>query len=270
MARRQNLKPKKEIQVMKKSIIFVVLIVAMASLSCSLFSTPVTPDPIPVSPTDVPATTIPSTLPPTVIPTSTQNTDSSILYKHDFSFDDNNWGLESTTGDFTNIESNIQNGKYRITVTANQENVYGRRCLQNHSFDNFILSVDITLVDGPDPSSYSLTFRKSSNDVDNGGNYYELRLNNLGEYKMNLRKDGEFTTLIDWNTSDALIRDGTNHIKIKADNSKFTIYANDKDLALVADDTLRQGEICFHVAISDVGARKIVDYDNILITSVTP
>lgn len=205
---------------------------------------------------------------PTDLPT--HETNSLIIYSHDFSFDDKNWTIGELDNEFIKINTSLQNDKFHMTLEALRDNVYGRYCLKNHTFENFILSVEASLVDGPALSSYGLLFRRSNSDSDILGNYYELRLNNNGEYRINLRSGGTTTALLDWTKSEAIINEGTNLVVINASGPLIRIFINDNEIATISSETLKQGQICFYVSLTNNGDSKTVEYDNISISSNTP
>ncbi len=199
-------------------------------------------------------------LPPTEIPALVRPTDEPVGgYSHDFESDDGYWPLGGETAELGTYESSLVDGKYRLTYSALGNSVV-RRCLSQHVFDDFSLSVDATPVEGPVPYAYGVIFRKQ----EGTSQFYELRVNNKSEYRVNI-KDADWEPLIDWSTSAAILPEGPNHLEVEAIGGRLRFSANGQFLMTAIDTTWSSGEVCFFVWVSE-GDTGIVDFDNLVIT----
>jgi len=194
-------------------------------------------------------------------PASKAEASETVLYRHDFSDDDGNWPVSSDSGDWGTAKASLTNGKYRFTLTVNQSSPYQYRyCLENHAFDNFSLSVEARRIEPPvsEPVAYGVVFRREGREE-----YYELRLNDRGEYKVNLR-DEDYVALVDWTESALINNNDMNQIEIKAIDSTLSFSANGQRLTEITDDTWNRGRICFFLWNSG-NQSATIDFDNLVV-----
>ncbi len=127
-------------------------------------------------------------------------------------------------------------------------------------FKDFVLQARMRSVikDG----AYGLVFRGQPQPP----TFYIFQVNPAGQYQLiQWSLDlGQNRELIPWTASDAIHRDqDTNELKVVAQGSQITLYANGVELARLSDDSLTSGEVGpvatqkGHAAVSSIKAWKL-------------
>jgi len=160
-----------------------------------------------------------------------------VLYQDDFAADAGNWLLESDL----DASASYADGQLHLSITT--PNLVAWAELQDRTFDDFVLEIDATQVDGPDNNSYGVVFR-----IKNPSAYYRFDISGDGYYALTRRDEdegGRWTWITeDWLESAAIHRGAsTNKIKIVAQGSHLVFYVNGQQIAEADDSAYRSGAI---------------------------
>jgi hypothetical protein len=136
--------------------------------------------------------------------------------------------------------------------------------LDEPSFDDFILQVDVTRVAGELESSSGVLFRMQA-----AQQFYRFDITGNGFYLIERRNvDGSWTRFLeDW-TESAAINTGlnaTNRLKVKAEGPNLAFYVNDQMLLQATDASYVTGKIA--LAAGTFGRPGThVAFDNVIVT----
>jgi len=136
--------------------------------------------------------------------------------------------------------------------------------LDEPAFDDFIMQVDVTWVDGELESTSGILFR-----IQTPEQFYRFDITGNGMYLIQRRNaDGSWTRFLeDWTESTA-IKTGlrvTNQIKVKAEGPKLAFYVNDQMLLQATDASYAAGKIA--LAAGTFGRPGThVAFDNVIVT----
>ncbi len=160
----------------------------------------------------------------------------------------------------------VVNEELVITIAA--PNTIQYASLQEKTFGDFALEVDVTQRTGPAESSYGILFR-----VGDDGQFYRFDVTGNGLYMVERHQsDGTWTRLVpDWVPSSALNQglNVVNRLKVLATGPTLTFYANDELLTQVTDATLIDGAIGLDAGTFG-GGNLQVSFDNLRITGDAP
>ena len=244
------------------------LVGTMIILACSLV-TQATPTAIPSStplPPTVPPTSTPTEVPPptsTLVPTPLE---AAILYQDDFSSNTHNWDIGTDSTDTGSTETSIVDGQYVVNLTAKSEYYAHGISLPGFSGKNFIMSIDVTILD---------TTMKNTGDLwlsfdirDTGTKYYDFRITD-GESQLIFAQDKKDDVILwDWIKSSALKLDKgvTNNFNFGVSGETFTLYINDELAGSATDATHNEsGDIYFIIMLSNVNDNLRLGIDNLII-----
>jgi hypothetical protein len=166
----------------------------------------------------------------------------------------NGWPVGSFEDERVNAERFID-GKYRFQVAATDGFVW-RLSPDLGSVTDFHLTVEAQRVSGPIESPYGLAFR------DDGDNYYYFKISDDGYYRVALYFNGEWQTVIDWTTTDAVVSGGVNRLAVLAQGSTMKFYINDRFMAQADDGRVGSGEVGVALELNNGGESGTFEYDN--------
>lgn len=127
-------------------------------------------------------------------------------------------------------------------------------------FNNFILQVEATVLDGPTSGSYGIVFRNQG-----PTNFYLFEISVDGRYHLFRMANGALEQLIPWKRSQTIRRGyKMNELAIFAAGPAIRIYANGRQLDELTDETFSEGEIQVYAA----GSGLHVAFDNLKITEL--
>lgn len=186
---------------------------------------------------------------------SSGNSGGAVLYKQTF---------EGASSDFDEDES--ENASYKFvdgtySVSAKKPNMIIWRKIKG-DYGNTALSLDAT-IDGPQDSAAGLVFHYQDDK-----NFYLFTITADGRYGLDMYKDDNLTTLIDWTESSAIKGSGeTNSIRVETVGDKIRLYANDELLDEVSDGTFKRGKAAIAINTFDDPALT-VRFDNLTVKSI--
>lgn len=172
-------------------------------------------------------------------PRPEQNLD--LKYEEDFS--DSFGGWDDAFG--KTYTKQYGNNRYHIEITTNSLVVWG---LANRLAQDFDLEVEATREDGDVSSTYGLIFRYVDHD-----NYYRFDVSSDGYFLLSKFQDGQWRTLADWQSSEAINQGQTavNALKVSANGPEIILFANGQELTRVSDDAFQEGNFGFFASTFD-------------------
>ncbi len=221
-----------------------------------------------------------ATLAPTLIPTSTPTvtatqqviestattqaiqalaTDSislwPVLFSDTFDSNANDWAVGSDNDEYANVVREIKDGKYNWDVAA-KKSLIAWVSPDVQAVSNFHLSAEIKRVSGSDQSDYGLVFRE---DVDS--NLYYFGIENDG-FIVLLSYDNEWTDMIEFTKSTAILPGETNRLTVIADGSHFIFFINDQYAGEMTDDHIEKGTTAIAVELYEADLQATFEFDN--------
>ncbi len=184
-----------------------------------------------------------------------------ILFEDYFDSDANGWATGEFEDDYTQNEITIADGVYTLNVTAKQK-AYVEKVLPNRDFSDFVLTVEATPLDTEEHYSYGVAFRES-NDLHN----YTFEIGNDQLYSIQLY-DGNWKTLKEWSSTDAINVGETNELMVIADGSTLTFFINGEELTTLEDATLSEGTVGLVVDMFEEGESAAVEFDNLVVSGL--
>ncbi len=180
-----------------------------------------------------------------------------LLFQDDFSDSGSGWEI----GDYDTGDVGYTDGVYFVTSTEKEQMMWG---LANRSFYDTIVEVDATQISAPDNdnNAYGVMCRIQSN---NDG--YLLRVSGDGYYAIHAIVEGEFESLVEWASSDAIhLGNATNHIRAVCDGTSLALIVNGELLAEVEDYTFSEGDIALTATTFEDEPTE-VHFDDLLVSA---
>jgi hypothetical protein len=177
-------------------------------------------------------------------------------YSVDFSSPTSGWESYSDQ----DVTRAYEEGQYHITVVRDGLTVWED---PGKSFDDLVLEVEATQVEGPDDNQYGVLVRYVDSD-----NFYCFGISGDGYYRVEKLVNDEWVTLVNSSRSDAIRRgQATNVIRVEAEGNTFTFFVNGTRLASFTDGTFRLGDIGLFAAAYDEGNVHI-SFDNLSVEAI--
>lgn len=192
-------------------------------------------------------------------------------------------GIEASSSDFADAFVPGQTGNWlfeqddlgssavvneELVITIVAPNTLQYASLQEKTFGDFALEVDVTQRTGPAESSYGILFRMQDDQQ-----FYRFDVTGNGLYMIERHQsDGTWLRLVpDWTPSSALNQglNVVNRLKVLAAGPTLTFYANDELLTQVTDASLIEGAIGLDAGTFGGGNLQVA-FDNLRITGSTP
>lgn len=162
-----------------------------------------------------------ATLPPGAVE---QEGKPGVLYDTDFENEAVQADWESFNDGF--IRAAVEGGQLVVGVNALDDT--GTWSGLNLTFEDFVLDVDATKLEGPDDNGIIVIFRLTDTE-----NYYRFDISSDGYYSVSKVRGGEPMIVSDWNRSQAIYTgEGTNHIRVRAVGDTFSFEVNGMRLPL--------------------------------------
>jgi hypothetical protein len=169
----------------------------------------------------------------------------------------NPWSTQRYTSDRVTIRKAID-GTYlweaesHQGVTAWSHAPYPNREIMK----DFYVSVDYRRVSGSMDSAMGLVFRSDE------GNLYILRVGEDQRFKVSIRKNDQWTTLIPWTRSDAIKPYEVNKIAVIGEGSHFLFFVNNQYVGEVEDQQLTHGAVGITITLFNADDYAIFEFDN--------
>jgi RsiW-degrading membrane proteinase PrsW (M82 family)/tetratricopeptide (TPR) repeat protein len=148
----------------------------------------------------------------------------------------------------------ITNGKYRWKAEA-RKGVVSRSQPDITPVSDFYLAVEARKLNGPENSAYGLIFRQRD------GDYYFFRIRDDQRFRLALRYEGQWETVIDWTKTSAIRPNEVNRLTVLAEGSHFLFYINGHYAGEADDKRLSSGTTSVAIEL-DAGDEAIFEFDN--------
>ncbi len=176
------------------------------------------------------------------------------LLQEDFSDPQSGW--EIYEGEYGT--AGYSDGGYLVEAVEESQYMWG---VAGQTFSDIQVDVDATVLETVEAGNdaYGVDCRVQEN-----GDGYGFRISSDGWVAINKYVDMESVALVEWIESDAIVKDGVNHLTAICNGNQLTFLVNGQEVAQATDETYSSGDI----ALSAVGlaAGKIsVLFDDILV-----
>jgi hypothetical protein len=196
---------------------------------------------------------------PTINLVPTQSSNNGTLFSDEFNSNTNEWNEGTFKDEYGSVTYTI-NGSYKWELVAQKAVNQKSWALQAPNFEDFIVSVDTTHVNGAENASYGIVFRVT----DNNDMYYYC-ISDIGDYYVGMLKDSNWTTLVDWKKTTILNVNALNQLKVVGKGDVFTFYINDHEVDRVKDGNLPKGTAGLAVELYDPGDTSTFIFDNFVL-----
>ena len=188
-------------------------------------------------------------------PVAASSGSGAVLYKQTF----DKAGSDFDENDTENATYTFVDGSY--SVSAKNPNLIVWQKIKG-DYGNAAISLDTT-IDGPQESAAGLVFRYQDDK-----NFYLFTITGDGRYGLDMYKDDELTTLIDWTESSAINAAGElNNLRVETLGDTIRLFANDQLLDEISDGTFKRGKTA--IALNTFDDPKLtVIFDNLEIRSL--
>jgi len=162
------------------------------------------------------------------------------------------WQLSSDAAAVTRIEE----GRLLIHVREPGQVAWA---VPDKRFTNFRLSVEATLVGGPENNEYGVLAR-----MDGDQNFYAFSISSDGYARVARYAEGQWQLLSkDWFPHAAIAQGvATNRLELEAQGATFSFRVNDELIVEVTDAALRKGDIGLYAGAFDEGDVQVA-FDNL-------
>jgi hypothetical protein len=181
-----------------------------------------------------------------------------ILYRDDFSpAQTGPWLTEADAQGYTAVADG------RLLIDLNAPNLIQFVTLREPQFDDFILEIEATQLDGALDSSHGVLFRMQGTEA-----FYRFAITGTGFFIFERRDaDGSWHRLTpDWMETSA-IRQGlnaANHLRVDAVGSQISLYINGELVQRVVDNRYSQGTIAVEAGTFGPGQTRVA-FDNLVV-----
>jgi hypothetical protein len=181
-----------------------------------------------------------------------------VLYRDDFSpAQTGPWITEADDQGYTAVADG------RLLIDLNAPNTLQFVTLREPLFDDFILEIDSSQLEGSLDSSRGVLFR-----MQDGGSFYRFAITGAGFFVVERRDgdDGWQRLTRDWIESPA-IRQGlnaTNQLRVQAVGAQISVYVNGELLHQVVDNRYSQGTIAVEAGTFGPGQTRAA-FDNLVV-----
>ena len=214
-----------------KKVILALIVIALASLACSLTSTGASQ------------------------PASSKT----VLFSDDFS--DTSSGWDSYTSDDGTVVTDYANGGYRIFVNKPKFLTWAN---PGKSFDgDVVIGVDATKTGGPEDNEFGLICRYQDEN-----NFYIFKISSDGYAQIGKYANGNYVGLSgDQMEQVSGINSGksTNHLRADCLGDTLTLSANDNQLITAKDSDFKSGDAGLYAGTFDTEGTDVL-FDNFLVT----
>jgi hypothetical protein len=178
-----------------------------------------------------------------------------VLYKQTFDKPGSDFDEDETD----NAIYKFVDGTY--SVTAKKPNLIVWQKIKG-DYGNASISLDTT-INGPKDSAAGLIFHYQDDK-----NFYLFTITGDGRYGLDMYKDDNLTTLIDWTESSAIKGTGElNALRVETVGDKIRLYANDELLDEISDGTFRRGKAAIAVNTFEDSKLNVI-FDNLIVRSI--
>jgi hypothetical protein len=196
------------------------------------------------------------------------------LFQDDFSSNDKGWETGKVTSDYGEIDRQITNGQYIMTMMGKQDYYFAINSIPDVVANNFRISIDENILES-NVSPGNLTLEISFREVDGvNGKHYSISLYNDGTYSGDVWPSADWKTIVNmWEkqaSSDIKLDKGVkNTIVIEANGPVITLFVNGKKIDSFTDSTITEGgNLSINLGLDKPNENLKIAFDNITIEEI--
>jgi hypothetical protein len=260
----------------------VILLGILGWAAFSLFfkhpASPIQPTPFPIITPSLTAIPTPTKKPTpkagaadTAQATPTTSVGSVILFQDNFDSNANGWELGKYSNPSGDLDRQIIDGKFRLTLISKQDYFYVLSSVPNFTAKDFLFSIDATIFD-TSATLGDLVLGFTLREAYNGGRY-EFDFYNDNSYAINLWPSADPKSIKYILTGDmgtAKLEKGiTNTFAIQANGPTFTFYINGNKIDTLTDTTINEaGSMTLWLGLIKTNQSVTMEFDNLTIQNI--
>lgn len=179
-----------------------------------------------------------------------------IILEDDFSQEQGTWPIGPDADTLGSINWQILDGRYLWQASALSGFVWWT-LPETEPVRDFYLAVDVEHIEVPGDGETGLVFRSDGEE-----DYYNLSINNLGEYSFYMHSQDGWEEIIGWTPSGYILPGEVNRLEVIGVGSRILIFVNNHYLTIVQDDRLSGGEAGLIIGLSNAGDQGSWAFDN--------
>lgn len=183
-------------------------------------------------------------------------------------FDNNNagWNVDGWNSDTTKIYMEIKDGTFSWRMQELREGTwYFWELAPLDSYSNFYLSARVSRAPGASfHSYYGLLFKRE------GDQLYEFVVDDWGQYKVSLFKDGNWTDLAGPSNSSLILSSGFNKLGVISIGEEMFFFINDTYATSIIDNSLSEGNVGIRIGVVNPTSDEIQFYFDDFVLRQTP
>ena len=187
-----------------------------------------------------------------------------ILLSDTFDSNKNNWNVDTTDNEYSQITREIKDGKYRWDATAHK-GFMGWILIDTKALTDFYITTEAAQVSGSASADYGLIFRADPN-----GNLYYFRINKDRQFSFQRLYNNEWSELTGWTFSSAILQEQPNRLTVIANGDDFIVFINDQFVVEIRDDEIKNGQTALAVGLGLADAQATFEFDNVEIRVPEP
>jgi hypothetical protein len=180
----------------------------------------------------------------------------SVALSDDFSAAGHDWPIGDYSDSLVVGNKTIDDGVYRWEAEALDDFVWWSIPEADPASDCY-LAVDARLASGASDAQYGLIFRRADS-----SNYYLLLVKDSQYFEFVKVYEGNWTFLISWTKTSAILSGRVNRLEVVAQGSQFTFYVNGQFVGESGDGQLTSGKPALVVGLGEAGDTSVVEFDN--------
>lgn len=180
-----------------------------------------------------------------------------VVFADKFDSNKNHWEVGPSDDQYASITHTVANGVYTWDVTSHQDFIGWNR-INKTTYTDFSFSADVKQTVESGSSDAGLVFREDPN-----GNFYYFGVTNDQQYLLAVYNKGEWSNLVDWTQSDALLIDQPNRLTVIAQGNHFVLYINGQYVNEASDDKIKKGLNGLAVELSPENSHAVYEFDNL-------
>ncbi len=178
-----------------------------------------------------------------------------VIFSDTFDKDSGNWQTGLDDDEYAKIIRGIEGGKFKWDATS-KKGFISWLFPNTKNVSDFYLAVDIERRDDFDGSDYGIIFRKNAK-----GDFYYFGIDR-GNFIVALYSNGEWSDLITWTKTTAIVPDKQNRLTVIAQRSHFIFMINDRRVGEASNDKIRNGVVALALQIHSENHQAIIEFDN--------
>ncbi len=180
-----------------------------------------------------------------------------ILLTDTFASNKNAWWVGDSDDEYGKTIQTIKDGRYSWDVTA-EKGFIRRTRLHTEALTDFCLTISAAQGSGPGEADYGVVFRE-----DRLGNLYYFGIGNGRRYALVRLYNDEWSTLLPWTSSSAIKEGEPNRLSVIANGDHFVLFINDRFIAEVQDDKIKEGFTALAIELRSANAHAVFEFHSV-------